>query len=236
MARLRTPASTRARRGPFRPLLALLAGLGLVLAGPGAAHASQTVEVPAPAPGGISATFDFHGAVVPQPYDPDPTQANPGPRQCRLRYHQYHPTPGCGGFMLSVVLHGVRGSAGYQAGLWSTDYRFRARADTARTFRCVRPDGSSDHGDDVVVRTSGTELGSVYYLADAGYVISRHREAPDREFGPQFYLNFPAESIACPAGTTATQYGLKVTNLTVAIDDDNVFGRTAWVHPGALYA
>lgn len=55
-----------------RLALALVAGAGLVLTGPGAAHASQTVEVPAPGAGVISATFDFHGAVVPQPYDPDP--------------------------------------------------------------------------------------------------------------------------------------------------------------------
>ncbi|MFJ8207920.1 hypothetical protein [Streptomyces sp. NPDC096033] len=238
MARFRT-SLRRPAALPRRPLarlgLALAAAAGLVMAGPGAAHASQTIDVPAPATTVVSLTARFHGAVVPQPYDPDPA-AYYGPRRCLLKYHEYQATEGCGGFLLSTVLHDVRRTPGYLAGLGSTDYRFHARADTARTFRCVRPDGGFDHKDDVVVRTRATELAPVYFYAESGYILSRHREYPAEEFGPQFYLNFPAEKIDCPAGTAPSQFGLKVTNLTVAIDDDNVFGHTAWVYPGPLYA
>jgi hypothetical protein len=224
-------------RLPFfltRLVLAALAATGLVLTGPGAAHASQTAEIPAPAPGGISASVRFHGAVVPQPYDPDPS-AYYGDRACVLRYHEYWPTRGCGGFSLGVTLHGVRESEGFKAGLWSTDPTFRATADTARTFRCVRPDGGSDHGDDVVVRTQQTELSAFSYYTGADYIISQHRREPG-DFGPSFYANFPAETITCPPGTTASQYGLKVSNLRVSIDDANVFGRTTWAHAGPFYA
>ncbi|MCX5195138.1 hypothetical protein OOK31_14715 [Streptomyces sp. NBC_00249] len=223
------------RSGLSRLVLALAAGIGLVMAGPGAAHASQTVEVPAPSTSVVSLSAYFHGAIVPRTYDPDPS-AYYGDRRCLLKYHEYLPTEGCGGFRLDVTLHNVRNSPGYQAGLGSTDYRFRASADTARTFRCVRQDGGSDRKDDVVVRTVGTALAPVYFYAESGYILHQFREFPDSDYGPQFYLNFPPEQINCPAGTKASQYGLKVTNLTVAIDDDNVFGRTAWVHPGALYA
>ncbi|MEU9375406.1 hypothetical protein AB0D94_16735 [Streptomyces sp. NPDC048255] len=219
---------------PFRLLLAFLAGTALVLAGPGAAHASQTVEIPAAAPGGISASVQFYGAVVPQPYDPDP-EAYFGDRKCLQIYHDYTPTPGCGGFQLRVTLHDVRSSPGFQAGLWSSDPNFQAHADTARTFRCVRPDGGSDRSHDVVVRTQQTRFSPTYFYTDANYVISSHR-SDTADHGPHFYINFPASDISCPAGTTASQYGLKVTDLRISINDTNVFGTTTWAHPGPFYA
>ncbi|MCX4545168.1 hypothetical protein [Streptomyces sp. NBC_01565] len=215
--------------------LALVAGGALVLTGSGAAHATRTVEVPAAVPGGISASVKVHGAVVPQPYDPDPT-AYYGPRACVLKYHHYYATEGCGGFSLDVVLHDVQGSPGFKAGLWSTDDRFQAHADTARTFRCVRPDGGSERADDVVVRTVRTALAHNYFYADANRIVSELRKGA-ADLGPQLYLNFPPEQINCPAGTTASQYGLKITNLKVSINDENdVFGTTTWAYPGAIYA
>ncbi|MFG2295937.1 hypothetical protein [Streptomyces sp. NPDC048603] len=218
-----------------RLLLAFLAGAALVLAGPGAAHASQTVEIPAAEPGGISVTARFHSAVVPQAYDPDPTAAY-GPRQCQLRYHEYYGTPGCGGFQIGFTLHDLRSRPGYQAGLWAEDRNFDAFADTARTFRCVRPDGGFDPAHNLVVRTSQTPLSATYYMTDSNWVISQHRAYPDQEFGPHFYVNFAPVEVSCPAGTTPTQYGLKVTNLRLTIDDPAVYGHLGWTHPGPFYA
>ncbi|GHH85802.1 hypothetical protein GCM10017771_20320 [Streptomyces capitiformicae] len=218
-----------------RPTVALLAGAGLVLAGPGAARASDTVEIPASTEGGISATVEFRRAVVPQPYNPDPN-ASSGDRQCQLRYHQYWATPGCGGFELGVRLHNVRSQPGYLAGLSSAGGYFTAYADTARTFGCLRPDGSFDHNTSFVVRTEQQPLSPVYYEPDSNWLLGQFRTYPDRDFGPPFFVNFPAVEVSCPEGTTATQYGLKVTNVKVAINDPNVFGSTTWSTPGPFYA
>ncbi|MBG0850835.1 hypothetical protein I2W78_02925 [Streptomyces spinoverrucosus] len=223
------------RRALARLTIALLAGAGLVLAGPGAARATTTVEIPAATADGISATVKFYGAVVPRHYNPDPT-APFGDRKCLNTYHDYNPTPGCGGFKLDVRLHNVRNQPGYLAGLRSSVYGFQAYADTARTFGCLRPDGTFDHATGFVVRTERQALLPTYYYTDANWIIHQHREYPDQDFGPHFYMNFPAVEVSCPEGTTPTQYGLKVTNVQVTIADDNVFGHTTWSTPGPFYA
>ncbi|WP_326727161.1 hypothetical protein [Streptomyces phaeochromogenes] len=220
-------------RHPARLIVALLAGFALVLTGTGAAHATTTVEIPAGAEGGVSATVKFYGTVVPQPYNPDPT-AYFGDRKCQLIYHDYDPTAGCGGFKLGVVLHNVRNQPGYLAGLNSTGNYFQAHADTARTFGCLRADGSFDHGTSFVVRTEQQRLGSTYYEPDSNWILSAHRNY-EGEFGPHFFVNFPPVEVNCPAGMTATQYGLKVSNVNISIDDANVFGTTTWSTPGPFY-
>ncbi|MGP4042969.1 hypothetical protein [Streptomyces sp. 2A115] len=225
--------SKHAPRGLSRLAVALLAGFVLVLTGPGAAHASTTVEVPAAAEGGISATVKFYGAKVPQPYNPDPA-AHFGDRKCQLVYHDYDPTPGCGGFKLSVILHNVRDQPGYLAGLGTTDSNFRAYADTARTFGCLRPDGSFDHGTSFVVRTQQQALSATYYYTQSSYILYAHQQYAG-DHGPHFYVNFPAVEVNCPTGMTATQYGLKVSNVSVSIDDENVFGKSTWSTPGPFY-
>jgi hypothetical protein len=35
---------------------------------------------------------------------------------------------------------------------------------------------------------------------------------------------------------TPTQYGLKISNVRISIDDPEVFGTTTWAHPGPFYA
>lgn len=227
--------SKRVPRVLGRLALALLAGAVLVLAGPGSARADTSVEIPAPTDGGISATVRFHGAVVPQPYNPDPNAAF-GPRKCQLIYHDFNPTPGCGGFSLGVTLHNVRNQPGYLAGLPSTGGYFSASADTARTFGCLRPDGTFDHGTSFVVRTEQMPLSGVYYEPDSNWLLGQLARYPDQDYGPPFFVNFPAVQVNCPEGMTATQYGLKVTNVNIFIDDANVFGTTTWSTPGPFYA
>jgi hypothetical protein len=218
-----------------RLALALLAGAVLVLAGPGAAQATTSVEIPAPTAGGISATVKFFGAVVPQPYDPDPNAAF-GDRNCQLIYHDFDPTPGRGGFKLGVTLHNVRNQPGYLAGLSSTGGYFRAYADAARTFGSLRSDGTFDHSTSFVVRTEQTPLSGVYYEPDSNWLLDQFARYTDRDFGPPFFLNCPAVQVNCPDGMTPTQYGLKVTDVNISIDDANVFGTTTWSAPGPFYA
>lgn len=165
--------------------------------------------------------MEFRRAVVPQPYNPDPN-ASSGDRQCLLRYHEYWATPGCGGFELGVRLHKVRSRPGYLAGLSSTGGHFTAYADTARTFGCLRPDGSFDHDTSFVVRTEQQPLSPVYYEPDSNWLLRQFRTYPDRDLGPPFFVNFPAVEVSCPEGTTATQYGLKVTNVKVTIDAERL--------------
>lgn len=222
------------RRALGRLSTALLAGALLVLVGTGTAQATTTVEIPAATDGGISATVKFYGAVVPQPYNPDPT-AYFGDHKCQLIYHDYDPTAGCGGFKLSVVLHDVRNQPGYIAGLSSTGGYFRAYADTARTFGCLRADGTFDHSTSFVVRTQQQPLSATYYEPDSNYILYAHRNYSG-EYGPHFYVNFAPVQVNCPDGATPTQYGLKVTNVSVTIDDANVFGNTTWSTPGPFYA
>ncbi|SNX88645.1 hypothetical protein SAMN06272735_9128 [Streptomyces sp. TLI_55] len=222
------------RRALGRLSTALLAGALLVLVGTGTAQATTTVEIPAATDGGISATVKFYGAVVPQPYNPDPT-AYFGDRKCQLIYHDYDPTAGCGGFKLSVVLHNVRNQPGYIAGLSSTGGYFQAYADTARTFGCLRADGTFDHSTSFVVRTQQQPLSATYYEPDSNYILYAHRNYSG-EYGPHFYVNFAPVQVDCPDGMTPTQYGLKVTNVSVTIDDANVFGNTTWSTPGPFYA
>ncbi|CAM5737885.1 hypothetical protein SALBM311S_03742 [Streptomyces alboniger] len=224
----------RARRALPRLTIALLAATGLALSGPGTAQATTTADIPAPTADGVSATVKFYGTVVPKPYNPDP-DAPFGDRKCLNTYHDYDPTPGCGGFKLGVTLHNVRNQPGYIAGLNSTDNRFNAYADTARTFGCLRPDGTFDHGTSFVVRTEQQELMSTYYYPDANWVLQEHRENPTRDVGPHFYMNFPAVTVNCPTGMTPAQYGLKVSDVKVTIADDNVFGHSTWSTPGPFY-
>ncbi|MGW2492026.1 hypothetical protein ACWCV9_33045 [Streptomyces sp. NPDC001606] len=225
----------RLRRSLARLTVALLMGAGLVLAGAQGANATASADIPAATEGGVSATVTFHGAVVPQPYRPDPTAAF-GDHKCQLIYHDYDPTPGCGGFKLDFTLHNVRSQPGYTAGLSSTDYWFTAYADTARTFGCLRPDGTFDHDTAFVARTEHQQLTRVYYLTEANWVLSALRSDTTRDTGPYFFMNFPAVQVACPDGMTPTQYGLKVTNISLTIADDNVFGHTTWSTPGPFYA
>ncbi|MFI6335577.1 hypothetical protein [Streptomyces sp. NPDC050535] len=217
-----------------RLVLALLAGAVLVLTGPGSAQATTSVGIPAPTDGGIPATVKFYGAVVPQPYNPDPT-AYFGDRKCLVVYHDYNATPGCGGFKLDVILHNVRDQSGYLAGLNSVGGRFAAYADIARTFGCLRADGTFDHGTSFVVRTEQQPLLDNYFFTDSNYILSWDRNHPEDE-GPRFYVNFAPVQVSCPDGMTATQYGLKVTDVNISIDDPNVFGTTTWSTPGPFYA
>ncbi|MEU5540110.1 hypothetical protein [Streptomyces sp. NPDC020362] len=60
--------------------------------------------------------------------------------------------------------------------------------------------------------------------------------SPRRDSGPHFFVNFPAVEVNCPDAMTPIQYGLKVTDLAVAIADDNVFGHSAWTTPGPFRA
>ncbi|MEU7660783.1 hypothetical protein [Streptomyces lincolnensis] len=229
------PGEPRKKRGTLTRLtLALLAATGLALSTPSPAQATTTVDIPAPTPDGVSATVRFSDTVVPKPYTPDPT-AYFGDRKCLNTYHDYDPTPGCGGFKLAVTLHNVRNQPGYLAGLSSTDYWFKAYADTARTFGCLRPDGTFDHSTAFVVRTTQQELLRTYYYAEANWVLHELRQSPTRDAGPHFYMNFPAVPVDCPTGTTPTQYGLKVSNIRVTITDDNVFGHSTWNAPGPFY-
>jgi hypothetical protein len=228
------PGRRNTRRALTRLTIALLAATGLALSGPGTAQATTTVDIPAPTADGVSATVKFYDTVVPKPYNPDPT-AYFGDRKCLNTYHDYDPTPGCGGFELGVTLHNVRNQPGYIAGLSSTDYWFTAYADTARTFGCLRPDGTFDHSTSFVVRTEHQQLMRTYYYAEANWVIYQHGADPTRDAGPHFYMNFPAVTVDCPTGMTPAQYGLKVTNVSVTIADDNVFGHSTWSTPGPFY-
>lgn len=222
------------RRRLARLTTALLATTGLALSGPGTAHATTTTDIPAPTAGGVSATVKFHGAVVPRHYNPDPNAAF-GDRKCQNIYHDYDPTPGCGGFKLGVELHNVRNQPAFIAGLSSTDDYFDAYADTARTFGCLRPDGTFDHGTSFVVRTEQQPLRHVYYTTQTAWVLSEQRRYPEYDTGPGFYVNFPAVEVNCPVGMTPSQYGLKVTNIRVTVDDDNAFGHSTWSATGPYY-
>ncbi|MFC8669737.1 hypothetical protein [Streptomyces sp. NPDC057199] len=227
---------TGIRRMLARLGVALLAATGLVLTGPNAAQASTVVDIPAPTPGGVSMTMKFYGAVVPQPYSPDPDAAYNEPNTCQLYFRQFDPSSGCGGFKLGTVLHNVREQPGYKAGLAGTGY-FDAYADTDRTFGCLRPDGSFDHSTSFVVHQDQRRLSPVYVEGGAANLVQRLRDYPDAEYGPNWFVNFtPIVDVDCPAGMTPTQYGLKVSNLRISIDDPEIFGTTTWAHPGPFYA
>ncbi|WP_128381878.1 hypothetical protein [Streptomyces cavernae] len=215
--------------------VALLATTGLVLTGPNAAHASTVVEIPAPTAGGVSMTMNFHGARVPQPYTPDPDAIYSEPNTCQLYARQFDPSPGCGGFKLGTVLHNVREQPGYKAGLVPSG-DFYAYADTDRTFGCLRPDGSFDHSTSFVVHQEQRRLSSVYIEGGASGVVYRNRQYSG-DFGPNWFVNFtPIVDVDCPTGMTPTQYGLKLSNVRVTIDDPEIFGTTTWSYPGPFYA
>ncbi|MBO1336892.1 hypothetical protein [Streptomyces sp. VRA16 Mangrove soil] len=222
------------RRRVGRYVGALGAALGLVLGAGGAARATQTVEIPANAPGGVSATVTFERPVVPQPYTPDPTDYW-GPNRCLLTYHVYEGTPGCGGFVVDVALHDVRTQPGFLAGVDESAY-FTAKADTERTFGCLRADGTFDWGSAFVVRLDDVDLGAVHYETSAYWVVQTQRADPANDVGPAFYMNFPAVDFTCPEGQVKWQYGLKVSDLRVSIADSPVFGTQTWRHDGAYYA
>ncbi len=220
-------------RRVLRALLVLLvAGAGLVLTGPPAAYAHGPVEIPANAPGGVSATFTFGGAVVPHPYTPDPT-AYFGANKCQLTYHDYNPTPGCGGFTFRTELHHVREQPGFAEGLGGGS--FAAHADTERTFGCLDGAGAFRWDTAFVVRTADTPLAPVYYLTDMSYLLSEFRATPSGDLGPPYFLNFEAVPFTCPAGTTPAQYGLKVTDLRLSVTGSPVFGTQSWTAPGPFY-
>ncbi|MQS35454.1 hypothetical protein [Streptomyces katsurahamanus] len=233
----------RILRALARPAVALLAGAALALSTPGAAHATTTYEIPAPTSAGISATVRIHDAVVPQPYDPDPS-AVVGPRRCGLLYHEYVGTAGCGGFELSVTLHNVRSQPGFaESGpIYETvpivgpeTYRFHAFADLARTFRCLRPDGTFDPATTLVVRTPQRQLDDVYFYTEVIPVLAQFQRS-ERDYGPLFYMNFDPVQVNCPSGTTAHQYGLKISNIKITVNTPYIFGGMTWTHPGPYYA
>ncbi|MDX3852326.1 hypothetical protein [Streptomyces sp. AK02-01A] len=220
-------------RGASRRLLvALMAGAGLVLAAPSAAHANEIAEIPANSPGGISVTLSFGGAVVPQPYTPDPS-AYWGPDKCLLIYHDYVPTPGCGGFTFNAKLHNVQAQPGYIEGLSGGD--FEAYADTARTFGCLDGDGVFQWDTSFVVRTERTPLSDVYYTAGMDYILQQFRTGKTLDQGPYYFLNFEAVEFGCAEGTTPTQFGLMVTNLRLDAVDSPVFGDQTWTAAGPFY-
>ncbi|MFI1868847.1 hypothetical protein [Streptomyces jumonjinensis] len=232
----------RVHRAGSRLLVSLTAGFGLLLSAPGAARAETSYEIPAPTEGGVGMTATYYKAVVPQHYNPDPT-AYFGPRKCLNTYHDYEPTPGCGGFKLKLDLHNVRNQPGFDLPPWLSgakaprnlpDNRFRAWADISRTFGCLRPDGSFEPGTKFVVRQTQQPLEADYVYNDAGYVLSMFRQGMEQYAG--FYMPFQPVEVNCPAGTTPSQYGLKVSNLKVHVNASEVFGNTTWTHPGVFYA
>ncbi|WP_369251553.1 hypothetical protein [Streptomyces sp. R41] len=83
-----------------------------------------------------------------------------------------------------MTLHNVRNQPGYLAGLSSTGGYFSAYADTARSFGCLRSDGTFDHSTSFVVRTEQTPLSGVYYEPDGNWLLGQFARYPDRAFGP----------------------------------------------------
>ncbi|MER7049255.1 hypothetical protein [Streptomyces jumonjinensis] len=225
-----------------RSALALLAGAAFALSAPGTARAVAEYPVPAPTPDGISATLKLYWAIVPQPYDPDPTAAV-GERRCELRYHEYGATEGCGGFQLDVYLHNVRNQPHFsptgdlipQVPISGEAHDFRAVADMARTFHCLRPDGGYDPADSLVVRQIQEPVYKSFYYADATAVY-RNFLSPGSDLGPKFHMNFPPVQVNCPPGTQAHQYGLKVSNIKITVNSPHFFGSRSWSHPGPYYA
>ncbi|MGX2993041.1 hypothetical protein JNUCC64_01900 [Streptomyces sp. JNUCC 64] len=232
---MNSPGPLRLPAAPLRALTVLLAALALVLAVPAPAGATALYEVPAAREGGVALTVRLHSASVPRPYQPDPT-ASEGPRKCVLRYHEYYGTQGCGGFQVNVLLRGLRAQPGYPAAVRDgVQGRFAAYADVARTFGCADAGGVIDPATKTVVRETQRRLDEVYFSADVGYVVESHAKGSG-DFGPQFYVNFAPVRVDCPSGTTATQYGLKVSNLTVHAPAPALFRDPVWTHPGPYYA
>ena len=53
--------------------------------------------------------------------------------------------------------------------------------------------------------------------------------------GPSFYVNFAPVAVTCPTGETPSQFGLKVSNLTITIAGSPVYGSQTWTYPGPFY-
>lgn len=125
---------------------------------------------------------------------------------------------------------------GRPAGLSGTGGYFRAQADTARTLGCLRSDGTFDRSTSFVVRTEQTPLSGVYCEPDSNWLLGQFARCPDRDVGPPFFLNYRAVQVNWADDMTPTQYGLKVTNVNISIDDAHVFGTTTWSAPAPCYA
>jgi hypothetical protein len=210
----------------------MLAAAALTALGAVPASAHQVGSVRATATDGVTETTTFTPTVPRPVYDPDPT-ATDGPRQCVVLYHEDQPTPGCGGFAVSTVLHNVRNQPGYLNNVTDNTY-FTAHADAARTFGCRTADGTFDWNSAFVVREKHLELTPVYFETESSYLIYEFQTLPG-DWGPQFYVNFDPVDFSCPAGQTKVQYGLKVSNISVEITNSPVFGTHTWKQAGPYY-
>jgi len=220
------------RKSVRRCLVLALAGIAALVLGQATAYAWYTDYIPASTPGGIGASMTFTAAMPTEPYAPSPT-AFEGPYTCILLYHQYFGTPGCGGFSVDVTFDNVQAQPGYIAGT-ADETVFYAYADTARTFGCRTADGDFDWNTAFVVRTTDTQLSAVYVTTQAGYLAYLLRAGgPDN--GPDFYVNFAPVPVSCPTGETPSQFGLKVSNLSITIADSPVYGTQTWTYPGPFY-
>ena len=220
------------RKSIKRGLVLALAGLAALVLGTATAYACYTEYIPAGTPGGIGASMTFTATMPTEPYAPSATDIS-GPYTCTLLYHQYFGTPGCGGFSVDVTFDNVQAQPGYIAGA-SDETVFTASADTARTFGCRTADGDFDWNTAFVVSTTDTQLSAVYQTTQAGYLLYLLREEGGND-GPSFYVNFAPVPVSCPAGETPSQFGLKVSNLTITIVDSPVYGSQNWTYPGPFY-
>jgi len=217
------------------PFVAGLSGVVLVLCLATPAQAHYVENTPAPVPGGVSETTTVTAQRAVNPYAPE-TSVPYGPNYCVLGYHEFNPTPGCGGFAVNVVLHDVSSQPGFVAGNYDSGY-FEAYADAARTFGCTSAAGVFDWSTAFVVRDTGIHLFPVYNETYRSYLWYVLRFNGGTDTGPKFFWNFLPVDFFCPVGTAKTQFGLKVMNLVITnIGSDVITAPTMWTHAGPYYA
>jgi hypothetical protein len=133
-------------------------------------------------------------AVADYPYAPVPEEVpalsgpEPVPMWCGLRYHEYNPTPGCGGAMLYLNLN-VGFDYSDETGEPNVGYWGFARADARfrRDYGCVDPTNGRVRS--TVNISERRPLESVYY----GALFDSDWGRPDKslgEFQPTFFMNF----------------------------------------------
>lgn len=220
------------RKSIRRSVVLALVGISALVLGQATAYAWYTEYIPAGTPGGIGASMTFSAVMPTEPYAPSSTDIS-GPHTCVLLYHQYFGTPGCGGFSVDVTFDNVQAQPGFIAGTDDPTY-FSAFADTARTFGCRTARGHFDWHTAFVVTSKHTALSDVYATAQAAYLLYLLRSGVAND-GPSFYVNFAPVTVTCPAGETAAQFGLKVTNLSITIAGSPVYGSQTWTYPGPFY-
>ncbi|MQS36000.1 hypothetical protein [Streptomyces katsurahamanus] len=239
-------------RAIARSLVTLFAGAGLMLSLPGTARAAAdpaepppvSYHIPAEREGGVSITVSYYGAVLPRPYNPDP-KAYFGDRKCLNTYHDYTPTPGCGGFRMLVELHNVRNQPGFELpnpeerSIGASGYdrvnHFVARADVSRSYGCVRSDGTYDPYIKFTLRER-MFFDDDPVQTDISYILARLRESPTGSSKPYLYVNFKPVEVGCPPGMTPAQQSLKVSDLHVSVNAYEVFGIANWRHPAPFEA